>query len=91
MEKSSPRTIPILDLYFSAYQAARGNPPTLQKRGNKVVFLFPADAVFDDLAAEYHSGEVISAIEFVNSIRRLRAQMIALRENGGGATRQNET
>lgn len=85
MEKSSPRTIPVFDIYLAAYQAARGNLPTLQKRGRKIVFLFAANDVFDDLAAEYHAGEVISAIELVNSIRRLRAQMIALREIGGGS------
>lgn len=80
----APAKIPILDLNHSAFQHFKGNSPTLELQGGRVVFCFDPTETFYRLSARYNGNEPVPCLDFVNAQRQLKAMMLALKHTGGG-------
>ncbi|WP_420264072.1 DUF5659 domain-containing protein [Candidatus Magnetominusculus dajiuhuensis] len=71
--------VPINDVNLSSFLSLKGIVPELSISGSHVVFLFPSDDETYRLAQEYNNNVEIPVLDFVAALRRLRAQMMALR------------
>ena len=71
--------IPIHDVYLSAFLDLMGISPTLAFHGSRVVFEFPNTPETGDLLGAYNRNPSVPLIDYVTSLRRLRAQMLANR------------
>ncbi len=68
------------DLYLSAALVILlGKEPTFRVVRNKTIFCFPATDELYRAMSVYNAGVPVSAIEFAETIKRLRAEMIMRR------------
>jgi hypothetical protein len=74
--------IPIHDINLSAFLAHRGVEPELLKEGSRVVFCFPNDETTYSLMQLYNRNPPVSVLDYVGHLRRLRAQMLSMRDRG---------
>jgi len=74
------RCIPIMDIYQAAFLALHKQEPILSKQGSRVVFEFPGTQEILKLLALYNTNPSIGLLEYVHCLRRLRAQMLAMRD-----------
>lgn len=72
--------IPILDIYQAAFLVYHKIEPDLVKTGGRVIFEFPASELVMMFLHECHMNPKINLLDYVVCLRRLRAQMIALRD-----------
>lgn len=79
MAKSNSK-IPINDIWFASYQKLKNNPPELTLQGTRVVFEFASTPEFYKIAAEYNSNPDVSLLDYISVVRRLRAEMLTLKE-----------
>jgi hypothetical protein len=84
MEKASPRTISLLDINHTSFQAMHGNEPDLDLQGSRVIFVFEVNEEFYRLSSLYNSNAPVNVLDFVNSLRKLRAKMLSLKDNDKG-------
>lgn len=84
MKKNTSSLIPINDINLSAFLDFKGIPPALKKEGTRVIFYFPNDAETQQAMIAFNSNPAVPVLDFVATLRRLRAQMLSLRD---GATR----
>jgi hypothetical protein len=68
------------DLYTAAFADFKGIEIIYRKRPNgRVTFILPAGQETANVLATYNSNPQIPALDFVQSLRKVRAKMIALR------------
>jgi hypothetical protein len=79
MAKSNSK-IPINDIWLASYQKLKNNPPELTLQGTRVVFEFTASPEFYKIAAEYNSNPAVALLDYISVVRRLRAEMLNLKE-----------
>ena len=89
MEKEKQQ-IPIFDLNFAAFQLMHGNNPSLIKQGSRIICMFEPNDEFYRLSALYHSNTKVSVLNFVASLRQIRAMVLALREGNSGNGKKAE-
>ncbi|KWT92036.1 hypothetical protein [Candidatus Magnetominusculus xianensis] len=73
------KRIPIHDINLTAFLSLKGFKPELTINGNHVTFELPANDKVYCQAMAYNSNESVPVLDFVSSLRQLRAQMMALR------------
>jgi hypothetical protein len=78
MKKNSPM-IPIYDINLAAFLQYRGTPPQLRKEGSRVTFFFPNDQKTCELMKSYNENLSVPVLDFVGHLRRLRSQMLSMR------------
>jgi hypothetical protein len=84
MQKISTQRISQLDIHQASFQAMYGNDPNLELQGGRVVFVFQADDDFYRLSSLYNDNSPVNVLDFVNALRKLRAKMLTLKDNGNG-------
>jgi len=84
MKKNTSSLIPINDINLSAFLDFKGIRPVLKKEGTRVIFYFTNDSETQQAMIAYNSNPAVPILDFVATLRRLRAQMLSLRD---GATR----
>lgn len=68
------------DLYLSSAIALLVNmEPSFEVRNGKTLFIFPATDSLYEAMNSYNGGAKLSAIEYAEKIKRLRAEMIIRR------------
>lgn len=72
--------IPLYDLYQTAFLSLQGIQVDFERRGTRVVFLVPSNQETYELMATYNENPQIDLLDYVGSLRRMRAQMLSLRE-----------
>jgi len=85
--KKNPPKIPIFDIHQSAYLLFKGIVPELQKEGTRVIFYFTNDAETQQAMIAYNSNPAVPILDFVATLRRLRAQMLSLRDGATSGSR----
>jgi len=74
-------TIPSMDIYMSGFLQLFGIEPTLVKQSGRVVFAFPNTERVASLIQEYNSNPTgIPLLDYIQQLRRLRSQMLAMRD-----------
>ncbi|MGD0277107.1 MAG: DUF5659 domain-containing protein [Syntrophales bacterium] len=73
-------SIPLYDINLSAYLLFKGTVPELKAEGKRVVFLFPNKTETFQLMKQYNENPLVPVIDFITCLRRLRSQMLALRD-----------
>jgi len=72
--------IEIHDVYQASFADFKGIEIIYRKRPNgRVTFILPAGQETANVLATYNSNPQIPALDFVQSLRKVRAKMIALR------------
>jgi hypothetical protein len=69
--------VPIMDIYLAGYLTMQGIPPELTLQGTRVCFEFPATKEVYKHAKDYNDNPDVPILNFVATVRRLRAQMLA--------------
>ena len=77
------RRLPLYDIHQAAFLELKGIPPILTKQGGRVVFEFPPTAATYELLREYQDNPLISLLDYVAVLRRLRARMLEARDGNG--------
>lgn len=72
--------IPLYDINLSAFLQYRGITPQLQKEGSRVIFFFPSDKETYELMKVYNENPSVPILDFVGHLRRLRSQMLSMRD-----------
>lgn len=72
--------LPIYDIHTASFLSLNNVPPTLIKTGTRVVFEFDATVSVSKLLALYNENPVVPVLDFVQHLRRLRSQMLSLRD-----------
>jgi hypothetical protein len=80
--KMTPPMIPIYDIILSAFLQHKGIAPQLRKEGSRVIFMFPNDKGTHQLMQMYNENPPVSVLDFVGHLRRLRSQMLSMRDSG---------
>ncbi|HAX98332.1 MAG TPA: hypothetical protein DCY12_05470 [Candidatus Atribacteria bacterium] len=80
MGKNQPEKLPILDIYYSAFLYMHGLLPEMGMSGTRCIFMFVCDAEFYRLSDLYNSNTKVNCLDFVNALRKLKAQMYGLRD-----------
>jgi hypothetical protein len=83
--------ITILDINQSSFLAMNGLEPELVMQSGRVVFSFPADDDFFRLSEAYNANLEVKCLDFVRSLRTLRAKMINAKENDNGMVRREKS
>jgi hypothetical protein len=78
--KKIPSMIPIYDINLSAFLQYEGVTPHLQKEGSRVIFFFPNNTKTYALMKVYNENPTIPILDFIGHLRRLRSQMLAMRD-----------
>lgn len=73
-----------LDCYLAGFLVLRGHTPNFISEGSKIVFAFPATQELFKNISDYNNGSKVEALRLVNTIKMLRGQIFARRENGKG-------
>ena len=83
--------IPIQDIYQASYLQYKGIKPDVIKQNGRAVFMFPAETQTFNMLDEYQADPLISVLDFVASLRRMRAELINNRDGkrDGGAYERN--
>ena len=68
------------DLYASTWLDLNGVSPTLEPRGTRTLFVFPASDHVYQLLNEFNSGAECSAIDYSTRLRELRSRMHGAKE-----------
>jgi 5'-3' exonuclease len=69
-----------LDVYLSAFLSLHGLTPSLERKGGRVTFNFPATDALYRIMSDYNSNEVTPVADFVTRVKTLRGQMLTMRE-----------
>jgi hypothetical protein len=72
-------TIPLLDLHHAAFLNLHGLKPELTLSGSRVVFEFLPEKNFYQLSRDYNQNHSVPVLDFVKSIRQLKARMFSLK------------
>lgn len=73
--------LPIYDIHLAAYLRLSKINPTLVLSGSRVVFQFNATREVTELLNQYNENPSVLLIDYVNHLRRLRSEMLSLRDN----------
>lgn len=73
-----------LDLNESAFQSLNGNEPELVLEAGRVTFYFAPSATYRRLSENYRGNVTVPVLDFVQAQRRLKSQVMTLRNCGGG-------
>lgn len=78
------KTFETFDLYLAAaLTILLKQPPDYKVRNGKTLFVFPASDILYKTMNEYNNGVQVNALEFAQTIKRLRAEMLMRRGMGG--------
>jgi hypothetical protein len=69
----------LYDIHTSAYLQFKGLNPELKKEGTRVVFCFPNTPETQYLIDDYHNNPIVQLLDYVSHLRRLRSQMLSMR------------
>ena len=73
--------IPTMDIHLSAFLQFQGVVPELVKQSGRVIFHFPNCMKVTKLIQQYNKNpDGIPLLDYVQCLRRLRSQMISLRD-----------
>lgn len=78
METESP-TIPIHDIYATAYCSYKGIEVNLSKQDRRVIFHLPDTAGTYRTLSEFNNNPALPLLDYVTHLKRLRAMMISMR------------
>jgi hypothetical protein len=78
MEDES-HTIPLHDIYQTAFCAYKGIEVTFTKQNRRVIFHLPDTPGTYRTLSEFNSNPVLPLLDFITHLKRLRAVMISLR------------
>lgn len=78
--RTNPTTIPIHDIYAAAYGDYKGIPIHYDKQNRRVIFLLPDTPETYQVLAEFNKNPVLPILDYLTHLRKLRAQMISLRD-----------
>lgn len=73
------KTIPLHDIYQTAYCAYKGIDVTFTKQDRRVIFHLPDNPDTYQLLAEFNNNPKLPLLDYLTHLRKLRAQMINLR------------
>jgi len=73
--------IPIYDIHQAAFLDMNDVPVDYEKRGTRVTFMIPAIPETFRLLAEYSENPIVSLLEFVSALRRVKSQMLSVRDS----------
>jgi hypothetical protein len=79
MQKNS-MMFPLHDINLSAFLQFQGITPHLRKEGSRVIFFFPNDKKTRELMRSYNENPLVPVLDFIGHLRRLRAQMLSMRD-----------
>lgn len=79
MHMDNKNTIPIHDIYQTAYCDYKKIPPALIKQDRRVIFLLPDMPETYQIIAEFNNNPRVPLLDYLTHLRKLRAQMINLR------------
>ena len=80
--------LPIYDIHLAAYLRLSNVSPTLVLSGTRVVFQFNSNREVTKLLNKYNENPSVPLIDYVNHLRRLRSEMLSLRDNQGSRERR---
>jgi len=72
-------TIPLHDIYQTAYGDYKGIKPTLIKQDRRVIFLLPDIPETYRIITEFNGNPNVPLLDYLTHLKKLRAQMISLR------------
>ena len=67
------------DIYCVAFADLKGIPIKLTREGNRVIFLLPDEPNTYRVLGEFNNKPSLPLLDFVTHLKKIRAQMIALR------------
>lgn len=73
--------LPIYDIYLAAYLRLLNIYPNLVLSGTRVVFQFDSSREVTKFLNKYNENPSVPLIDYVNHLRRLRSEMLSLRDN----------
>jgi Domain of unknown function (DUF5659) len=73
-------TMPLHDIYASAYADYKGIPIDFDKRNRRVIFLLPDTSTVSQILADFNKNPILPLLDYLTHLRKLRAQMISLRD-----------
>jgi hypothetical protein len=82
--------IPLYEIHEVAFLSLNNIPVEFEKRGTRVVFLVPATPEIFQLLAEYNENPQVSLLDFVGCLRKVRGQMLNVRDGNGNDKRDGE-
>lgn len=80
------QTLPIADIYFTAFASHHGLHAKIDYKNGRVTFLFPNDPLFLDLAQRFYDNEPIPISDFVSELKRIKSLMYGAKESGRNFT-----
>jgi len=72
-------TIPIHDIYATAYCSYKGIAVTFTKQDRRVIFHLPDTAATYCTLSEFNNNPTLQLLDYVTHLKRLRAMMISMR------------
>lgn len=72
--------LPIFDIHQAAYLRLSNINPTLVLSGTRVVFQFDSSREVMKLLNKYNENPYVPLLDFVNNLRRLRSEMLSMRD-----------
>lgn len=82
--------IPLYEIHEVAFLSLNNVQVEFEKRGTRVVFLVPSTPETYQLLAEYNENPKINLLDFVGCLRRIRGQMLNVRDSNGNDKREGE-
>ena len=73
--------IPIFDIHQASFLSLHGITPTFTKSGTRVIFEFDVTVGVKKLLDQYNQNPSVSLLDFVSHLRRLRSQMLSMRDS----------
>ncbi len=73
--------LPIYDIHQAAYLRLSNINPVLILSGTRVVFQFDSSREVTKLLKKYNDNPSVPLIDYVNNLRRLRSEMLSLRDS----------
>ncbi|MEE9913198.1 MAG: hypothetical protein K4571_15910 [Deltaproteobacteria bacterium] len=73
--------IPIFDIHQAAFLTLHEITPTFTKSGTRVVFEFDITTGVRKLLDQYNQNPIVPLLDYVTHLRRLRSQMLAIRDS----------
>ncbi|MCX5812738.1 MAG: hypothetical protein NT178_09375 [Proteobacteria bacterium] len=74
--------IPLYEIHEVAYLSLNNIPVEFEKRGTRVVFLVPSTPETYRFLGEYNENPRVNLLDFVGCLRKIRGQMLTLRDGG---------
>ena len=81
--------IPLYEIHEVAFLSLNNVQVEFEKRGTRVVFLVPSTPETYQLLAEYNENPKISILDFVGCLRKVRSQMLSIRDAKGNENSGN--